>query len=127
MVSNGYSAYKGNSILTASPLDLITMLYDGAIKFCNLAIKAIEEKNLEKVHNNIIRAEEIVEELQGSLDTSYEVAADFYKFYEYVYNILVEANLAKDKELLNIAVDMLRAMKATWKEAIHKSKNKVSV
>ena len=52
MIANrGYDAYAKNKILTASPAELTLMLYEGAIKFCNIAITAIEEKNIENVIN----------------------------------------------------------------------------
>ena len=50
---NGYAAYANSKIMTASPAELTLMLYDGAIKFCNIAIAGIEENNIEKAHNNI--------------------------------------------------------------------------
>lgn len=57
--SNGYAAYANSKVATATPAELTLMLYDGAIKFCNIAIMALEEKDLEKAHNNIIKVENI--------------------------------------------------------------------
>ena len=56
MIANrGYDTYAKNKILTASPAELTLMLYEGAIKFCNIAIVAIEDKNVEKAHVNITK------------------------------------------------------------------------
>ena len=54
LANQGYAAYANNKIMTASPAELTLMLYEGAIKFANLAITAIEEKNIEKAHINIV-------------------------------------------------------------------------
>ena len=75
--NNAYSAYATNKILTATPAELTLMLYEGAIKFCNIAVKAIEDKDIEKAHTNIVKAEKIIEEFQATLNHKYAVAEDF--------------------------------------------------
>ena len=50
-VKNPYAAYNTNKILTASPAELTLMLYEGAIKFCNIAIMAVEQNDIEKVYS----------------------------------------------------------------------------
>ena len=62
--------YKDNRILTASPAELTLMLYEGAIKFCNIAIMAIEKDDIEKANLNIIKAEKIITELGQVLTLS---------------------------------------------------------
>ena len=47
-INNGYAAYQNSKIMTASPAEITLMLYEGAIKFCNIAIMGIEEGNVEK-------------------------------------------------------------------------------
>ena len=69
--NNAYSAYATNKILTATPAELTLMLYEGAIKFCNIAVKAIEDKDIEKTHTNIVKAEKIIEEFQATLNHKY--------------------------------------------------------
>ena len=58
--THGYTAYANNRIMTASPAELTLMLYEGAIKFCNIAIAAIEKRDIEKAHNNIVKVENII-------------------------------------------------------------------
>ena len=53
-MNNGYAAYQNSKIMTASPAELTLMLYEGAIKFCNIAIMGIEENNIQKAHTNIV-------------------------------------------------------------------------
>lgn len=81
LANNAYSQYANNRILTASPAELTLMLYEGAIKFCNIAIMAIENKDIEKAHTNIMKAQRIIEEFQLTLDFKYEIANDFNNVY----------------------------------------------
>lgn len=117
-VNNPYAAYANSKIMTASPAELILMLYDGAIKFCNIAIAAVENNEIEKAHNNIVKVERIIEEFQMSLDHKYPVAKDFDKVYTYLIQRLQEANFKKDAEILQEILKHLRTMRDTWKEVM---------
>ena len=122
LANNAYSQYANNRILTASPAELTLMLYEGAIKFVNIAIMGIENKDIEKAHVNIMKAQRIIEEFQLSLDFKYEIAKDFNNVYVYLLRRLKEANLAKDKEILEEVNEHLRVMRDTWKEVMRLAK-----
>lgn len=125
---NGYAAYQNSKIMTASPAELTLMLYDGAIKFCNIAIVGIEKKDVEKAHNNIIKVERIIIEFQSTLDHNYPVAKDFDQVYTYLIRRLREANIKKDPEILEEVLKHLRTMRDTWKEVMALNQgNKVQV
>ena len=117
-VNNPYAAYANSKIMTASPAELTLMLYDGAIKFCNIAIMGLEEKDIEKSHNNIIKVERIVREFLNTLDHRYPVAKDFENVYNYLIQRLHEANIKKDAEILQEVLKHLRTMRDTWKEVM---------
>ena len=117
----GYAAYANNKILTASPAELTLMLYEGSIKFCNIAIDAVERKDISKAHNNIVKVENIIEEFQATLNHKYPVAKDFESVYTYLQQRLVEANIKKDKEILEEVLEHLRGMRDTWKEVMRSS------
>lgn len=119
---NAYSQYNNSKILTASPAELTLMLYDGAIKFCNIAIVAVEHKDIEKAHTNIVKTEHIIDYFRQTLDMKYPVAEDFDRVYAYLNQRLVEANIKKDKEILEEVNQHLRSMRDTWKEVMKKSK-----
>ena len=119
----GYAAYGNNRILTASPAELTLMLYEGAIKFCNIAIVAIEKNDVEKAHNNIIKVENIITEFQATLDHKFAVADDFENVYQYLRQRLLQANLKKDKEILEEVLVHLRKMRDTWKEVMKQAGN----
>ena len=117
-VNNPYAAYANSKVMTASPAELTLMLYDGAIKFCNIAIMGVEEKDIEKAHNNIIKVERILREFLNTLDTRYPVAKDFENVYNYLIQRLHEANIKKDAEILQEVLKHLRTMRDTWKEVM---------
>ncbi len=123
MIANqGYAAYANNKIMTASPGELTLMLYEGAIKFCNLAIEGIQNKDVEKAHNNIMKVERIIEEFQATLNHQYPVAKDFDNVYNYLMECLREANLKKDQTILEEVLKHLRTMRDVWKEVMHLSR-----
>ena len=122
-VNNAYAQYNNNKVLTASPAELTLLLYEGAIKFCNIAMMGIEEKNIQKAHDNIKKAQAIIEELQATLNHSDKVAEDFDNVYRYIYDLLVQANMHKDKEILERALTEIRGMRDTWKEVMKKGKS----
>ena len=115
--------YNRNKILTATPAELTLLLYEGAIKFCNIAQVAIEKNDTEKAHTNIVKAEMIIEELQSTLNRKYPVAEDFDNVYMYIYSLLVDANMKKDTQVLDQALVELRGMRDTWKEVMAKAGN----
>lgn len=122
--NNAFAAYQGTRIKTASPEELTLMLYDGAIKFCNIAKVALAEEDIEKASKFIIKANKIVVEFRCTLDLDYEVSKDFDRVYEYIYYALVDANIKKDPELVEEALYHLRIMRDTWKEVIETVKGR---
>ncbi len=118
-----YAAYANSKVLTASPAELTLMLYDGAIKFCNIAIVGIEKNDIEKAHNNIMKTERILIEFQSTLDHKYPVAKDFDQVYTYLISRLRDANLKKDAAILEEVLKHLRTMRDTWKEVMQLTQN----
>lgn len=121
---NAYAQYQNNKIMTASPAELTLMLYDGAIKFCNIAETAIEQKDIPKAHLNITKVEKIIDYLRQTLDMNYAVAQDFENIYSYLSRRLVEANMKKDKEILEEVNTHLRSVRDTWKEVMRINREK---
>lgn len=121
---NAYAQYNTSKVLTASPAELTLMLYEGAIKFCNIAIAAIEKKEIEKAHINIVKTQKIIDHLRMTLDMKYPVAQDFERVYEYVFRRLMQANISKDVEILEEVCMHLRSMRDNWKEVMRINKEK---
>lgn len=125
MTNNAYQAYRSNTVLTSSPQELTLMLYNGAIKFCGQAKKAIEDKNISESHRLIMRAQDIIEELQITLDDKYPISEELNRIYDFVLYELKEANMTKNPDHLDIALDFIRDLRDTWAQII-KPREKVA-
>ncbi len=113
------NTYKAVNINTASQGKLILMLFDGAIKRAEEAIRQLEKNNMESVHRNLIRAQEIITELRSSLriDIGGEIAVNIDRIYEYIHYLLVQGNLKKDPKPIRESIEHMKSMRDTWKEA----------
>lgn len=115
--------YTRNKILTATPAELTLMLYDGAIKFCNIAIMGIEQGNVQKAHDNIMKVERIIEEFQITLNFDYPIANDYNNVYNYLIKRLRQANIEKSKEILEEVNAHIHTLRDAWKEVMKKQHN----
>ena len=122
---NPFAQYTQNKILTASPAEITLMLYEGAIKFCNIAIVSIEHGEIEKAHVNIKKTQRIIEEFRNTLDHKYPVAEDFDRIYVYLLQRLLQANIRKDPAILEEVNMHLRSVRDTWKEVMRKNNQHV--
>ena len=118
---NPFAEYTTNKILTASPAEVTLMLYEGAIKFCNIAIVSIEHGEIEKAHLNIKKTQRIIEEFRNTLDHKYPVAEDFDRIYVYLLQRLLQANIKKDTAILEEVNTHLRSVGNTWKEVMRQN------
>lgn len=125
MAFNVAKAYQNTTVTTASPAELTLMLYEGAIKFCNIAIIGLEKKDYAKVNENLVKAQNIIAELGATLDFNYPVSEEFKKIYDYIYQCLVEGNIKKDLSAIEEGLQYIREMRDTWKELMAASKQSV--
>ena len=125
--NNPYAQYNTNKVLMASPAELTLMLYDGAIKFCNIAEMAIEQNDIQKAHTNIVKVQRVIEYLRQTLDMKYPVAQDFENIYVYLERRLVQANMKKDLEILKEVNEHLHSVRDTWKEVMRINREKGTV
>lgn len=118
-------AYLETKVLTASPEQLQLMLYDGAIRFCEQAKTAIDAGEVENSYLLITRAEKIVMELQGSMrdEVAPETCANMRRLYLFCYDRMVTANLKKDINALDEAIEVLKNLRETWMLLIEKLKD----
>lgn len=112
--------YQRTQVQTSSPEKLLIMLYDGAIQFLNKAKVAIDNKNIQEIHNNIVGAQKIITEFMNTLDMKVggDVAVNLYNLYEYLHYRLVQANLKRDTAMIDEVLAHLKELKGTWEEAI---------
>lgn len=117
---NGYAQYQNAKIMTASPAELTLMLYEGAIKFGNIAITAMENKDPAKAHENIVKIENIIQNFRDTLDKKYPVWEDFERIYVYLLRRCHECNIKKDPEIMEEVLKHIRSMRDNWKEVMKK-------
>ena len=96
------------------------MLYEGAIKFGNIAIMAMQNNDPSKAHENVVKVEKIIQNFRDTLDKKYPIWEDFEKVYAYLLRRCHEANIAKDPEIMEEVVGHLRSMRDNWKEVMKK-------
>lgn len=122
--SNAYNTYKNNSVNYASREQLLLMLVEGAVKFAKIARQALLNKNIEKAHENIVKAENIYYELMATLDVAKggEWAQKLMGVYEFIIRRLTEANLKKDINILDEVIPLIENTRDTWTEAYKISK-----
>ena len=113
-----YAQYNNNKVNSASGPELTLMLYDGAIKFLNIADFAIEKNDIQKAHTNIIKTERIIDYLRNTLDMKYPVAKDFDNMYSYIERRLIEANITKDRDIVTEINGHMHAIRDNWVEVM---------
>ncbi len=125
MYNQAYNAYKKASVKTASPAELVVLLYEGAVK--NLASASsrftadgkIPVAQIESFSSDILRAQEIITELQVSLDMEQggQIAQNLMSLYVYFNDELRSANISRSKEKVDFVQNMMSELSATWKKA----------
>ncbi len=115
-ITDGYQKYKQVEINTASQNRLVVMLYDGAIKFLEEACKSMDKiHGTEEVHNNIVKAQEIIYELLSSLNyEAGEIANRLASIYTYMNQKLTEGNISKTKPPVLEVIKYLKELKSAW-------------
>jgi flagellar protein FliS len=120
----GYNKYKQTSVLSASREQILLMLYEGAIKFTKLAIQATENNQIAERGQNILRAFDIILELQATLDHKVggELAGQLEQLYVFMMDQYTKANIKGDAEPLRANLKVLENLYEGWKGAIEKMK-----
>ncbi|MFO7975994.1 MAG: flagellar export chaperone FliS [Candidatus Hydrogenedentota bacterium] len=113
--------YKKIDVETTSQGKLIVLLFNGAIQRAEEAKRQIAADSIENVHNNLIRAQEILGELRSALDMNAgAIAQNLDRIYEYLQHLLIAANLQKTVEPIEECLTHLTTLRETWKEAFEK-------
>lgn len=112
----GNTAYLNNQVLTASPKRLIEMLFEAGIKHLKVANYHIDQKNLEESNAQLIKVQDIIMELKISIHQipGSDVSNQLNDLYDFMFNQLIQANLNKDKEKVELVQGMLEELLETW-------------
>ena len=122
-LNKAYNQYKENSVFTSSPEELTLMLYNGLVKFMLQAEAYIDKGDFSKVNGSIIRAQDIVQHFRSTLDMKYEVSKGLDMIYDYMYRRLIEANVKKDKTIIDEILGYAKELRDTWQQAIKLAKH----
>ena len=106
--------YQNDSVMTASPMDLVVMLYDAQIKQIKLSDIFLENREYEKVNQHLSRAEDIVSELLCSLDLSYPISEELMKLYDFMLQELIQINLQKDRSRIPPLLEIVESLREAW-------------
>lgn len=120
--NNPYQAYQQNSIIQSTPGELTLMLYNGCLKFLNQAKKGIETKDIELKNTNIQKAQNILRELMVTLDMSVPLSQSMLTLYEYMIQLLVDANIHNDVKKIDEVMGYTIEFRDTWKQVIQMSR-----
>ena len=115
---NGYEKYRTQSVLTASPQELVLMLYDNCLKHLAMARTDISRERSLAAREHLLKAQDLVAELMNGLDFQYEVAGQLYQLYEYINHELMLANVDQDIERITGVEPLLNDLRQTWQETI---------
>lgn len=109
--------YLETAVQTATPIQLLIMLYDGAIRFCRIGIDAIQHKNYAEANHNLIKCQNIIREFMVTIDRDASVSDGLIRLYDYFIFRLIEANTKKVTEPAEEVLAHLIELKATWIQA----------
>lgn len=118
MPLNPYQQYRATKVETAGSVDLVVMLYQGAVRFTRLGIEALGRDDTKAAHTNFVRAQDIIMELLGSLNREAGglIASQLAALYDYCFRQLVTANIKKDPAPAREVVGILRELGTAWQE-----------
>jgi len=125
MVAKGYArTYRATSILTASPGQLVLMLYDGALKAMALSREAFaatdDPRRIETINTQLLKAQAILTELQNGLnmEAGGEFALTMHRLYDYHNRRLLEANIRKQVEPVLEVERLVRELRDAWAQML---------
>jgi flagellar protein FliS len=109
------NAYRESAILTASPEQLVVMLYDGAVRFLRQAEAAMAEGAWQHAFERMTRAEAILDELLATLDMSQgEIAERLQAIYVFCKRLLIEARLERQAVKIGQVIPLLNELREAW-------------
>jgi len=114
--SGSVAAYRRNTILTASPMELILMLFDGLRKDLLLAKGALERDQIEVAHNKLMNAQAIITELINSLDLKNPLSQDILPVYDFIFNELIALNASKAVKQIDPLLELISEWRDIWQE-----------
>lgn len=123
MLNTAQNTYLHASINTASPGELTLLLYNGCSRFLKQAIRCIQDNDITGKHNNLVRAQDILIELQATLDMQYDISHQLFALYDFLLRQLSYANVKMDLRVIEECNELVEDLRDTWVEAMKSLKN----
>ena len=117
LTTNPYEQYRQQGVMTASPGELIVMLYDGCIRQMKIAILTLTDGNDDAANTALLKCQAIVQELSRSLDRRYEISVELFRIYDYVEEVLFNTFQTRNAEDLRPLVEIMQELHDAWVEA----------
>ncbi|MCM3128287.1 flagellar export chaperone FliS [Paenibacillus provencensis] len=117
MITSPYQKYQQTQFQTASPVQLLFMLYDGAIKFTKIGINGIETKDYEKANVYLCKSQAVIHELIAALNHDYPISKNLLQIYEYMLHRLIVSNMKKEKAPAEEVLNHLTELREAWDTA----------
>ncbi len=121
MVNAAAEAYKRQQIMTATPEALTLMLYNGALRFMNEGIEAMQNKHYEQANISLQKAQNIITEFRLTLKMEYDISKQLLPLYNYVYDCLVEGNIKSSISKVEEARGIITELRDAWAQAMKKA------
>ncbi|HHW26942.1 MAG TPA: flagellar export chaperone FliS [Firmicutes bacterium] len=117
------NAYRTRSVETASPGELVLMLYNEALRCMRDSIGHMKEKNFTESNKRLLKAQDIIDELRGSLNLALggDIAKQLASVYDFAYTTLLSANVKKDPEMVENVLKVVTELRDGWEDLIHRN------
>lgn len=116
MLKSPYQAYQQSSVQTSTPIQLVLMLYDGAIRYTRASAEAIRSKDYDKANMNLKKAQSVIHELTASLNFDFDVSKSLASLYEYFLHNLIQANIKKEAKYADEVTEHLHDLREAWRQ-----------
>ncbi|MBA1334003.1 MAG: Flagellar biosynthesis protein FliS [Firmicutes bacterium] len=117
-MQNPYQSYKQNCVTTVTPEELVVLVYKGLEKYLRQGIIFVEQNDVEKANNAILKAQDIINELMSSLDMNIDMSQQLYSLYDFMRSNLIQANVRKDPNKIREVLDIAAGLRESWEKAL---------
>lgn len=122
MAHNPYQAYKQQSVMTMTPGDMLTALYDGLLKSLLRAKAGFAKNNITEINDALKKAQSILYHLQNTLDFQFPISNELNMLYDYFIHTIIQINVKKDPTEIDNLLEMVTDLRDTYNQAAKKSR-----
>jgi len=129
MHCNGIQSYRKTNVVTSDPVRLVIICYEGTIDSLKLAKEKMKEKNYEKKAKAIIKAQDIIDELLGSLDLEKggAIASNLSSLYNYMLRRILYGDVNRDIGAIDEVIGILTELLSAWQEVASKPDSEIQL